>query len=118
MIAGKPETQRIVITGVGLRTMYGNSLPEFRESLLAGRSGVRPYEIRYVGATLAGVCNIRRTPEVSKEKGSLRAAPGPAALACFAATRRLPTRDSIGPMSINRGSAFMSASPSMATSGA
>ncbi len=58
MIAGKPETQRIVITGVGLAAPNGNSLPEFRESLLAGRSGVRPYEIRYVGSTLAGVCTF------------------------------------------------------------
>ncbi len=58
MIAGKPDTQRIVITGVGLAAPNGNSLLEFRESLLAGRSGVRPYEIRYVGATLAGVCTF------------------------------------------------------------
>jgi len=58
MIAGKPESQRIVITGVGLAAPNGNNLAEFRENLLAGRSGVRRYEIRYVGETLAGVCEF------------------------------------------------------------
>jgi 3-oxoacyl-[acyl-carrier-protein] synthase II len=52
------DNQRIVITGVGLAAPNGNSLPEFRESLLAGRSGVVPYEIRYFGPTVAGVCNF------------------------------------------------------------
>lgn len=36
----------------------GNSLPEFRQNILAGRSGVSNYEIRYFGPTLAGVCNF------------------------------------------------------------
>jgi 3-oxoacyl-[acyl-carrier-protein] synthase II len=58
MVAGPPDSHRIVITGVGLTAPNGNSLKEFRESLLAGRSGVRPYEIRYVGKTLAGVCTF------------------------------------------------------------
>ena len=58
MIAGKPESQRIVITGVGLASPNGKNLAEFRENLLAGRSGVRRYEIRYVGETLAGVCEF------------------------------------------------------------
>ncbi len=55
MIAGKPDSQRIVITGVGLAAPNGNNLTEFRESLLAGRSGVSDYEIRYVGKTVAGI---------------------------------------------------------------
>ena len=58
MIAGKPDCQRIVITGVGVAAPNGNNLPEFRESVLNGRSGVRPYDIRYVGSTLAGVCSF------------------------------------------------------------
>jgi len=56
MVAGRADTQRIVITGVGLTAPNGNSLAEYRESLLSGRSGVREYEIRYVGKTLAGIC--------------------------------------------------------------
>ena len=53
-----PDNQRIVITGIGLTAPNGNSWGEFRASLLAGRSGVEKYEIRYVGDTLAGVCNF------------------------------------------------------------
>jgi len=54
----RPDHERIVITGVGLAAPNGNSLSEFREALLNGRSGVSEYEIRYVGKTLAGVCNF------------------------------------------------------------
>jgi len=53
-----PANQRIVITGVGLTAPNGNSLPEFRAALLAGKSGVSDYEIRYVGKTLAGLCTF------------------------------------------------------------
>ena len=63
MVAGsfpsqRPESQRIVITGIGLTAPNGNNLSEFRENLLAGRSGVVKYDIRYVGQTLAGVCRF------------------------------------------------------------
>lgn len=67
MVAGIQDNQRIVITGVGLSSPNGNSLKEFRESLLAGRSGVSPYEIRYVGATLAGVCRFDETKYQKKK---------------------------------------------------
>jgi len=49
---------RIVITGIGIAAPNGNSFDELRESLLAGKSGVSPYEIRYFGKTLAGVCEL------------------------------------------------------------
>jgi 3-oxoacyl-[acyl-carrier-protein] synthase II len=58
MAVERPDQQRIVITGVGLTAPNGNSLPEFRQALLEGRSGVTNYEIRYFGATLAGVCHF------------------------------------------------------------
>ncbi len=48
---------RVVITGVGLTAPNGNNLAEYREALLTGKSGVEPYEIRYFGKTLAGICN-------------------------------------------------------------
>src|SRR5688572_17412692 len=57
MIAMLPDTDRVVITGIGLTAPNGNDLIDFRESLLAGKSGVQNYEIRYVGPTLAGICN-------------------------------------------------------------
>ncbi len=62
-----PDEQRIVITAVGLTSPNGNSLEEYRENLLAGRSGVKDYEIRYVGKTLAGVCDFPATQYQSKK---------------------------------------------------
>ena len=52
-----PE-ERIVITGIGLTAPNGNNLKEFRENLLAGKSGVKKFETRYVGEVLAGVCDF------------------------------------------------------------
>src|SRR5215471_25032 len=57
MIA-RPDTQRIVITGVGLSAPGADNLRDFRANLLASRSAVRPYETRYIGPTVAGVCNF------------------------------------------------------------
>jgi 3-oxoacyl-[acyl-carrier-protein] synthase II len=50
------DSNRIVITGVGLAAPNGNNLAEFRGALLEGRSGVVPYETRYMSPTVAGVC--------------------------------------------------------------
>jgi 3-oxoacyl-[acyl-carrier-protein] synthase II len=58
MVSSIPDNQRIVFTGIGLTAPNGNSLPEFRDALLTGRSGVQKYNIRYVGDTLAGICNF------------------------------------------------------------
>jgi 3-oxoacyl-[acyl-carrier-protein] synthase II len=52
------ERQRIVITGIGLTAPNGNNLSEFRAALLTGKSGISPYEIRYFGKTLAGICHF------------------------------------------------------------
>ena len=62
-----PDSQRIVMTGIGLTAPNGNSLAEMREGLLNGRSGVGPYEIRYFGKTIAGVCNFEVTRHQSKK---------------------------------------------------
>ncbi|MCE9604701.1 MAG: beta-ketoacyl-[acyl-carrier-protein] synthase family protein [Planctomycetia bacterium] len=67
MSPGRPDNQRIVITGIGLTSPNGNNLAEFRTSLLAGRSGVTAYDIRYVGPTLAGICNFEETRHQSKK---------------------------------------------------
>lgn len=53
-----PDRERIVLTGIGLTAPNGDNLAEYRESLLAGRSGVTEYETRYFGPTLAGVCRF------------------------------------------------------------
>jgi 3-oxoacyl-[acyl-carrier-protein] synthase II len=49
---------RIVITGIGLTAPNGNNLLDYRKNLLDGVSGVQDYEIRYVGKTLAGICDF------------------------------------------------------------
>ena len=58
MVATAAENHRIVLTGIGLTAPNGNNLAEFRDALLNGRSGVRKYDIRYVGNTLAGICDF------------------------------------------------------------
>lgn len=48
---------RIVITGVGLTAPNGNNLTEFRSNLLNGIAGVEPFDVRYMGRLIAGVCH-------------------------------------------------------------
>jgi len=58
MAAKKPNEARIVITGAGLTAPNGNNLAEFRKSLLAGKSGIQKFNIRYMGEVLAGICHF------------------------------------------------------------
>ena len=70
-----PDQQRIVITGIGMTSPNGNSYGEFRENLLEGRSGVRDYEIRYFGKTVAGICDfdVRRHQDRKEIRRGTRA---------------------------------------------
>ena len=52
------QRPRVVITGIGLTAPNGNTLSEFRQALLDGKSGIQEYNIRYFGKTLAGICNF------------------------------------------------------------
>lgn len=52
------DRARIVITGVGLTSPNGNTLPEFRENLLAGRANIGLMDLRYMGPTPAGICDF------------------------------------------------------------
>ncbi len=58
MLANKSNASRIVITGVGLTAPNGDNLAEFRKSLLAGKSGIQKFNIRYMGEVLAGICHF------------------------------------------------------------
>lgn len=62
------DDQRIVLTGVGLAAPNGDNLTEYREALLSGRSGVVPFETRYMPPTLAGVCNFPATKHQKKKE--------------------------------------------------
>jgi len=81
------ERPRVVITGVGLASPNGNSLAEYRAALLAGRSGVREYEIRYVGKTLAGLCDF--DPLRHQRKKELRRGTRAGSVAVYCANEAL-----------------------------
>jgi 3-oxoacyl-[acyl-carrier-protein] synthase II len=72
------QPPRIVITGIGLTAPNGNSLAEYRQNLLNGVSGVQPFEVRYMGQSLAGVCDFdpmryqkRKAVRVGTRAGSI-----------------------------------------------
>jgi 3-oxoacyl-[acyl-carrier-protein] synthase II len=57
-----PDSQHIVITGVGLAAPGGAStLAEFRAQVLAGRSGISTLELRYMSVHPAGLCDFPET---------------------------------------------------------
>jgi 3-oxoacyl-[acyl-carrier-protein] synthase II len=58
---------RVVITGVGLCAPNGDNLSQFRESLLAGRSGVEWFTTRYMPQVPAGVCHFDQYRYQSKK---------------------------------------------------
>ena len=61
------DSQRIVMTGIGLTAPNGNNLAEFRNALLEGKSGVRHAEIRYMGNQVAGFCDFDESKYQSKK---------------------------------------------------
>lgn len=61
------DTQRIVITGIGLTAPNGNNLQEFRANLLNCVSGVKHHEIRYMGKQVAGMCEFDEFKYQSKK---------------------------------------------------
>jgi 3-oxoacyl-[acyl-carrier-protein] synthase II len=57
-----PDSSRIVITGVGLTAPGGaNTLAEFRQQVLAGRSGITTLDLRYMDTAPAGLCDFPET---------------------------------------------------------
>lgn len=63
------DSQRVVITGVGLTAPNGNSLAEFRHALLSGVSGVTDIETRFMGRVHAGVCSYEeRRHQTAKDR--------------------------------------------------
>ena len=50
--------KRIVITGIGLTSAIGNDLPTMRKNLIEGVSGIKEYDIRFMGKRPAGMCDF------------------------------------------------------------
>lgn len=55
------DSERIVITGVGLTAPGASSLEEYRANLLAGTSGITTLDLRYMGVHPAGLCEFEET---------------------------------------------------------
>ncbi|MDC0274000.1 beta-ketoacyl-[acyl-carrier-protein] synthase family protein, partial [Planctomycetaceae bacterium] len=77
-----PDESRIVITGIGLTAPNGNSLTEYRENLLAGKSGVVPFETRYMPPTVAGVCDFEVTRHQKRKEARRGTRAGQVAVYC------------------------------------
>jgi 3-oxoacyl-[acyl-carrier-protein] synthase II len=82
MSDGTNFNQRVVITGVGLTAPNGNDLRQFRESLLAGRSGVRKFETRYMTDIVAGVCDFDEYKHQKKKERRRGTRAGSIAIYC------------------------------------
>ncbi|MEM6672570.1 MAG: beta-ketoacyl-[acyl-carrier-protein] synthase family protein [Planctomycetota bacterium] len=75
------------MTGIGLTSPNGNDIASYRKNLLAGVSGVSPYEIRYFGATVAGQCDYDATRHQSRK--SLRRGTRAGSIAIYCANEAL-----------------------------
>jgi 3-oxoacyl-[acyl-carrier-protein] synthase II len=62
------DNQRIVITGIGLAAPNADNLQDYRSTLLAGTSGIREIELRYVGKVPAGICTFPETKYRKKKE--------------------------------------------------
>jgi 3-oxoacyl-[acyl-carrier-protein] synthase II len=62
------EKNRIVITGVGLAAPNADNLQDYRQNLLAGKSGISEIELRYVGRVPAGICTFQETKYRKKKE--------------------------------------------------
>jgi 3-oxoacyl-[acyl-carrier-protein] synthase II len=81
------DEPRIVITGIGLTAPNGNNLTEFRQNLLAGKSGVGTIETHYMGNVIAGICNF--DPLKYQKKKELRRGTRAGSIAIYCAHEAL-----------------------------
>ncbi len=115
MISPATDNQRIVITGIGLTAPNGNTLAEYRDALLDGRSGVQPIRDPLLRQDAGRRLRLRRA-QVPEAQGRPPRHPGRQHrhLLRQRGDRRLGPR--LGERRPRRGSASTSASPSTATS--
>ncbi|SHO45872.1 beta-ketoacyl-[acyl-carrier-protein] synthase family protein [Desulfopila aestuarii] len=62
------NTQRIVITGIGLTAPNASSLSEYREKLINGQSEITEINLRYFGKAPAGLCTFPETKYRKKKE--------------------------------------------------
>lgn len=76
------QTQRIVITGIGLTAPNGTGMLSFRNALLEGKSGLRHIDVRYMGKATAGLCDFDEYKHQSKKNRRRGTRAGSIAIYC------------------------------------
>ena len=87
----KMVDSRIVITGLGLTSPIGDSLPEMRTNLLEGKPRVDRIPMRYMGDVPAGVC--RYDPLKYQKKKEVRIGTRAGSIAIFCANEAIQNSD-------------------------
>ncbi len=77
-----PDSQRIVITGVGLVAPNANSIGEFRQKVLQGESNIQEIDLRYFGKAPAGLCTFEETKYRKKKENKRGTRAGCLAVYC------------------------------------
>ena len=83
MTTALSDSNRIVITGVGLTAPGGsNTLAEFRKQVLAGQSGISTINLRYMDPAPAGLCDFPETKYRKKKENKRGTRAGCIAVYC------------------------------------
>ena len=83
----RADSQRIVITGIGLAAPNACHIDEFRRNLLRGESEIREIDLRYMGRAPAGICDFPETRYRKKKENKRGTRAG--CLAVFTANEAL-----------------------------
>lgn len=76
------ETERIVITGIGLTSPIGDSMADMRKNLLAGKPNLKMIDMRYMGMVPAGVCHYDPLKYQKKKEVRIGTRAGSIAIFC------------------------------------
>lgn len=76
------DTDRIVITGIGLTSPIGDNLADMRANLLKGQANVEMIDMRYMGKVPAGVCHYDALKYQKKKEVRIGTRAGSIAIYC------------------------------------
>ena len=93
------DSERVVITGVGLTAPNGDTLEVFRRNLLGGVSGITAIETRFMGRVLAGVCHFEEERYQGRKERRRGTRAGSISISCAHEALR---RAGVDPSSIDR----------------